>query len=160
MGTRKRPAGFQAHSVHALLRVDGTPPPLPPYRVFLGASGQRILVGRSGEKNDALTFHDARPHDLWLHAKGYTGAHVVVPLAKGASCAADLSCRRGRHPAMHFSEARGERSIEIQYTPRRYIRKPRGSAPGVVVVDRVKVLALRCDEDSLRRLLESEIDAL
>ena len=151
-------ARFQAHGGAPLPSRGRNAAPLPPYRVFLGTSGHRILVGRSGEKNDALSFHIARPHDLWLHAKGYTGAHVVVPLAKGASCAADLLVDAA-HLAVHFSEARGERSIEIQYTPRRYLRKPRGSAPGLVVVDREKVIALRCDDDCLRRLLESEVDA-
>jgi predicted ribosome quality control (RQC) complex YloA/Tae2 family protein len=134
----------------------GAQPPLPPYRVFASAGGgARILVGRGAEKNDALTFHVARPHDLWLHAKNRTGAHVVVPLDKGASCPADVLVEAA-HLAAHFSEARDERVVEVQYTPRRFLRKPRGSAPGLVVVDREKVLVLRREDDLLRRLLERE----
>jgi predicted ribosome quality control (RQC) complex YloA/Tae2 family protein len=128
---------------------------LPPHRVFVGGSGARILVGRGAEKNDALTFHVARPHDLWLHAKNQTGAHVIVPLDKGASCPADVLVEAA-HLAAHFSEARDERIVEVQYTPRRYLRKPRGSPPGLVVVDREKVLVLRREDDLLRRLLERE----
>jgi predicted ribosome quality control (RQC) complex YloA/Tae2 family protein len=133
----------------------GPQPPLPPYRVFIGGSGTRLLVGRGAEKNDALTFHIARPHDLWLHAKNRTGAHVIVPLDKGASCPADALVEAA-HLAAHFSEARDERVVEVQYTPRRYLRKPRGSPPGLVVVDREKVLVLRREDDLLRRLLERE----
>ena len=66
------PAPLRAAPTHAQ-------PPLPPYRTFLSRSGARILVGRGADRNDALTFHVARPHDLWLHAKNRTGAHVVVP---------------------------------------------------------------------------------
>jgi len=135
----------------------GTQPPLPPYRVFASTGGRRLLVGRGAEKNDALTFHVARPHDLWLHAKNRAGAHVVVPLEKGASCPADVLVEAA-HLAAHFSEARDERVVEVQYTPRRYLRKPRGSAPGLVVVDREKVLVLRREDDLLRRLLEREED--
>ena len=131
-------------------------PALPPFRTFLASSGARLLVGRSAEKNDALTFHVARPHDLWLHAKNRTGSHVVVPLEKNASCPAEVLVEAA-HLAAHFSEARDESVVEVQYTPRRYLRKPRGSAPGLVVVDREKVLLLRREEERLRALLEREV---
>ena len=84
-------------------------PALPPYRTYLSASGARILVGRAAEKNDALTFHVARPHDLWLHAKNRTGSHVIVPLEKNGSCPGDVLVDAA-HLAAHFSEARGEAS--------------------------------------------------
>ena len=135
----------------------GAQPPLPPYRTFLSTSGARILVGRSAEKNDALTFHVARPHDLWLHAKNRTGSHVIVPLDKKGSCPGDVLVDAA-HLAAHFSETRGEAVTEVQYTPRRYLRKPRGSAPGLVVVDREKVLLLRREDDRLRALLERETE--
>jgi predicted ribosome quality control (RQC) complex YloA/Tae2 family protein len=127
----------------------------PPHRTFLGTAGAAILVGRGAAQNDELTTHVAKPRDLWLHVKSRTGAHVVVPLAKGASCPAELLVDAA-HLAAHFSEARGESTVEVSYTPRRYIRKPRHSAPGAVVVDREKVLILRVDEARLRRLLERE----
>jgi predicted ribosome quality control (RQC) complex YloA/Tae2 family protein len=130
-------------------------PALPPFRTFMASSGARILVGRSAEKNDALTFQVARPHDLWLHAKNRTGSHVVIPLERRGSCPADVLVEAA-HLAAHFSEARDESVVEIQYTPRRYLRKPRGSAPGLVVVDREKVLVLRREEERLRSLLERE----
>jgi predicted ribosome quality control (RQC) complex YloA/Tae2 family protein len=130
-------------------------PKAPPYRTFVSPAGARILVGKGAAQNDRLTFQTARPHDLWLHAKGHTGAHVIVPLAKNASCPADLLVDAA-HLAAHFSEARGEGVVEIQYTPRRYLRKPRGSAPGLVVVDREKVLAVRVEPGRVERLLERE----
>jgi NFACT protein RNA binding domain/NFACT N-terminal and middle domains len=131
--------------------------PKPPYRCFVDSAGRRILVGRSGAHNDTLTFRVARPHDLWLHAKSRTGAHVVVPLDKGASCPADLLVEAA-HLAAHFSEAREERVIDVQYVARRHVRKPRGSAPGLVVVDREKVIVLRREDAVTRRLLEGEVE--
>ena len=126
-----------------------------PYRTFVGPSKRPILVGRSAEQNDTLTLRVARPHDLWLHAKGWTGAHVIVPLGKGATCPADTLVEAA-HLAAHFSDARGESVVEVTYTPRRYVRKPRGSAPGLVVVDREKVIVLRSRADTLRDLLACE----
>jgi hypothetical protein len=128
----------------------------PPYRTFAGASGARILVGRGAAQNDALTFRVARPHDLWLHARDVTGAHVVVGLVKGVACPPDWLAEAA-HLAAHFSDARDERLVDVIYTPRRYLRKPRGSAPGLVIVDREKVFVLRKDEGVLQRLLEGEV---
>jgi len=50
-----------------------------PYRKFISQSGAPILVGRSARDNDTLTLRVARGNDLWLHARGMQGAHVVVP---------------------------------------------------------------------------------
>jgi predicted ribosome quality control (RQC) complex YloA/Tae2 family protein len=126
-----------------------------PYRAFRAASGARIFVGRGAANNDALTFKVARPHDLWLHAKGRTGAHVIVPLEKNEACPGDVLIEAA-HLAAHFSDGREEGVVEVQYTPRRYLRKPKGAAPGFVVVDREKVLVLRREPDKMARLLASE----
>ena len=58
--------------------------------------------------------------------------------------------------AAHFSDGRDEKVVDIQYTDRRYLRKPKGSPPGFVVVDREKVLVLRVELELLRGLIERE----
>ena len=122
-----------------------------PYTTF--HSGERpVHVGRGAKDNDALTTRVARSHDLWLHVKGFTGAHVIVPLAKGEACPAELLVDAA-HLAAHFSDARGETVVDVMYVPRRYVRKPRGAAPGAVVVEREKVLVLRVEPARLTRLL-------
>jgi hypothetical protein len=126
-----------------------------PFRTFLARSGKKVLVGKGAADNDALTLKIAKPHDLWLHAKDRTGAHVIVPLEKNHTCPAE-DLIDAAHLAAHFSDARDEKAVDVQYTPRRYLRKPKGSAPGAVVVDREKVLLLRFDAALLRTLLERE----
>ena len=126
-----------------------------PYRAFLARSGRRLLVGKGAADNDALTLHVARPRDLWLHAKERTGAHVIVPLDKGHSCPAD-DLVDAAHLAAHFSDAREEKVVDVQYAERRHLRKPKGSPPGLVIVDREKVLVLRVEAELLRALLERE----
>ncbi|WP_437807170.1 NFACT RNA binding domain-containing protein [Sorangium sp. So ce1078] len=129
--------------------------PRRPFHAYRSASGAAILVGRGAEDNDALTTKHARPHDLWLHAKGVSGSHVVVPLPKGASCPADVLVDAATLAA-HFSDARGEAVCEVSYLPRRYVRKPRGAAPGAVVFDREKVIAVRIEGERLSRLLATK----
>jgi predicted ribosome quality control (RQC) complex YloA/Tae2 family protein len=125
------------------------------FRTFIARSGRKILVGKGAADNDTLTLKVARPNDLWLHAKDRTGAHVIVPLEKGRTCPAE-DLVDAAHLAAHFSDAREEKSVDVQYTPKRYLRKPKGSAVGFVLVDREKVIPLRFDAALLRALLERE----
>lgn len=126
-----------------------------PFRTFLARSGRRLLVGKGAADNDALTLKVARPHDLWLHAKDRTGAHVIVPIDKGQTCPAE-DLVDGAHLAAHFSDAREEKVVDVQYTDRRYLRKPKGSPAGFVVVDREKVIVLRVQPEIMTALLERE----
>ena len=128
----------------------------PPFRTFTTPRGT-ILVGRGAARNDELTFHHSKPYHLWLHARGVPGAHVIVQLRRDQDCPSELLVDAA-HLAAHFSDGRGERVIEVTYVPRKFVRKPKGSAPGAVVVEREKVLALRFDDAHLARLLASEVD--
>jgi hypothetical protein len=129
--------------------------PAVPYRAFVREDGVRILVGKGAEKNDRLTFQLARPHDLWLHAKGRTGAHVIVPSGRGAGVTGELLADAALLAA-HFSDARDEAVVDVEYTARKYLKKPRGGAPGTVVIEREKVIALRMDPQRRKVLLERE----
>lgn len=136
-------------------RASSAAPERRPYREFRGFRGRPIWVGRSAADNDALTLRCARPWDWWLHARGVPGSHVVVPLDKNESCPGELLVDAAHLAAFH-SDARGESPIEIQHLARRYVRKPRGAAPGAVTVEREAVLLLRIDPDRLEALLASE----
>lgn len=126
-----------------------------PYREFCSEDGASVLVGRGANDNDRLTLRVARPHDLWLHARGVTGAHVVVRLSKGKSCSPETLVDAATLAA-HFSELRGEPIVDVLYTPRRFVRKPRGSAIGSVTLEREKVIAVRVEPKRMARLLGAE----
>ncbi len=126
-----------------------------PFRTFLSSDGRSILVGRSAEDNDELTLRTARPHDLWLHARGASGSHVVVPLEREQACP-PATLAEAAMLAAHFSRFRDDRDVEVLYTPRRYVRKRRGAPAGSVSVEREKVLLVAMDRGRLARLLESE----
>jgi len=126
-----------------------------PYREFVTADGNAVLVGRAAADNDRLTLQFARPHDLWLHARGVTGAHVVVPLDKGKPCPPETLVDAATLAA-HFSDLRGEQIIDVLYTPRRFVRKRKGSPIGSVTLEREKVIAVRLEPPRLARLLQSE----
>lgn len=128
-----------------------------PYNTFRSTNGASILVGRSGQDNDALVTRIAKPHDLWLHAKNIHGAHVVVPLEKNRSCPADVLVDAATLAA-HFSDARNESICEVSYVERRHVRKPKKSAPGAVTIQREKVIVVRMEKARVARLLGSKIE--
>lgn len=141
---RVRPAGPAARAQRPEERT--------PYRTFFGHADRPILVGKGARDNDALTTKVARPHDLWLHVRGAHGSHVVVPLARGESCPAELLVDAA-HLAVRHSELEGTTDADVTYVERRYVKKPRGSAPGAVTFERDKTLALRVEPERLARLL-------
>ena len=126
-----------------------------PYREFVSVDASTVLVGRGAADNDRLTLRVARPHDLWLHARGVTGAHVVVPLGKGKSCSPETLVDAATLAA-HFSDLRGESIVDVLYTPRRFVHKRKGSPVGSVTLGSEKVIAVRLEVGRLERLLKSE----
>lgn len=126
-----------------------------PYRTFTSTDGKRIYVGRGAKDNDELTFRLARPHDLWFHARGVHGAHVLVPLEKNETRSAEVlldACSL----AAHFSDARDETIVEVSYVPRKFLKKPKGGRPGAVLIDREEVFTLRVNREHTARLLTTE----
>ncbi|MGC4001287.1 MAG: NFACT family protein [Anaeromyxobacter sp.] len=129
--------------------------PLPPYRTFRSLAGAALLVGRGAAQNDQLTLRVARGNDLWLHARGLPGAHVVVRLEKGKGPDQE-TLLDAAHLAVHFSDARGAPQADVAYTRAKYVRKAKGAAPGAVTYSQEKVIALRSEPQRLERLLNEE----
>jgi predicted ribosome quality control (RQC) complex YloA/Tae2 family protein len=131
--------------------------PLPPYRAFRSLAGLALLVGRGAAENDQLTRRVARGNDLWLHARGQAGAHVVIRL--GGRAVDQESLLDAGHLAAHFSDARGEPQVDVACTQAKYVRKPKGAAPGAVTYSQERMLHLRLEPARVARLLSEEEDA-
>jgi predicted ribosome quality control (RQC) complex YloA/Tae2 family protein len=100
-----------------------------PLRVT-AADGTLILVGRSARQNNDITFRRAASDDLWLHAVGYPGAHVIV--RSGGQKVSEQTLRRAAQLAARYSAGRNEAGVVVAYTERRHVRPIRGAGPGMV----------------------------
>jgi predicted ribosome quality control (RQC) complex YloA/Tae2 family protein len=129
--------------------------PAPPYRAYRSASNLPLLVGRSAADNDALTLRVARGNDVWLHARGITGAHVVVRVDKGKAPDQE-TLLDAAHVAAWFSDARGEPTCDVVWTRAKYVRKPKGAAPGAVTYSQDRTLLLRVEAGRTERILATE----
>lgn len=125
-------------------RARGDVPPALPYRTFRSSGGLEIRVGRGSRHNDDLTFRHSAPNDVWLHARHTAGAHVILRWpGPGNPPARDLE-EAGTLAAIH-SKGRTSATVPVDWTFRKYVRKPRGAPPGSVVPDRVKTVFVRPD---------------
>jgi predicted ribosome quality control (RQC) complex YloA/Tae2 family protein len=129
----------------------GRPAPAQSYRTYTSADGLPILVGKTAKDNDHLTFKVAKPDDLWLHARGTPGSHVVVRLEKGATVPPE-TLKDAATLTLWFSDLRKSRKGEVIYTLRKFVRKGKGFKPGAVTVEREKSLWIELQEDRLERM--------
>lgn len=98
---------------------------------FRTASGSRIVVGRSPTENADVTFRVARPDDLWFHAQGIPGAHVVLARDDRTPAPPEDIEAAAALAAFH-SKARSSTKVPVDYTQRKHVRKQQKAPPGLV----------------------------
>ena len=100
-------------------------------RRFISTDGFEILVGKKAVDNDHLTFRVARSLDTWLHAADYPGSHVVIRNA-GRKDIPNRTLTEAAQLAAFYSDARGQTKAAVNYTLKKFVNKPKRSAPGLV----------------------------
>lgn len=124
---------------------------LGPFRRFTSADGLSIFVGRNAEENENLTFGVAKSDDLWLHARGTPGSHVVVRLAKGQDIPPE-TLRDAATLALLYSDLRKSGKGDVIYTRRKWVKKAKRQAAGAVTVTQEKSLFVTLDRARLETL--------
>lgn len=97
--------------------------------------GFLVLVGRNGWQNDAL-IRQANREDYWLHAKDRPGAHVVIVSNQRGAVPPERVLLRAAQLAAYYSRGRGSTKVPVTYTRVKYLKKPKGARPGLVIVTR------------------------
>lgn len=126
----------------------------PAPRHFLSSEGREILVGKSSQGNETLSFRLARGHDLWLHAQATSGSHVLVRTEKAHPEVPARTLREAAVLAAYYSKARGQTKVAVDYTEARYVRKPKGGKAGEALITREKTIVVRPDPALVKRLAE------
>lgn len=125
-------------------RVREEAPPRRPVRWTL-PGGWILMAGRSGAENDFLTTRIARPEDLWFHVANLPGSHVVLrsPDGRGSTPPPEPLVERAASLAAWLSRARAQASVEVRYTERKRVRKPRKAPAGSVVMDQSRSILVK-----------------
>ena len=130
----------QAGALAALLGQKGEAGPAEPFHRIALPGGFEALVGKHARGNAHLTTRVASPHDLWLHARGVPGSHVVVRRAGRQTDVPRAAVEAAARLAAWFSTARTQSVVPVTVTERKYVRPVKGGPPGLVRVDREDVV--------------------
>ena len=131
----KKQPGFQRRSEPRRFRTD---------------AGLLVLVGRSNRQNDKLTCKTADRNDLWLHTQKIHGSHVI--LCTGGQEPDEESILQAAQLAAYYSQGRDSGKAAVDYTPVKYVKKPAGARPGMVIYTTYRTLQVRPDGELARRL--------
>ena len=128
--------------------------PSEPRKIAL-SSGSVIFVGRNNRQNDIVTFKTAQPRDLWFHTKDIPGSHVILRSAGGSPSLPDME--KAAHLAAWFSKARESANVPVDYTERRFVKKPSGAKPGFVIYEKQKTLWMTPEASIVSSLLQEDV---
>ena len=107
-------------------------------------SDYEIFIGKSAQSNDEL-LRFASKEDIWMHARGVSGSHVIIR-KKGKLPVPKEVLERAAQLAAWYSKGKNASLMPVIYTPRKYVRKPKGAAPGAVTCDREEVIMVEPKE--------------
>ena len=111
-----------------------------PFRVFTVAGGFQVWAGKSGENNDLLSTRHTAKNDLWFHARGVGGSHVVLKVGTGKSEVSKQAIEQAAAIAAYYSKMKKSKLVPVAMCEGKYVRKPKGVPAGTVTLEREKTL--------------------
>ncbi len=109
-------------------------------RLHLSPDGYQVLVGENAQANDFLLTRIAKPNDWWLHVRTGTGAHVIIRTENQPQRTPKSTLEFAARLAAQHSADKHARVVEVDYTLRKYVRKPKGAPPGFALYTHEKTL--------------------
>ncbi len=112
---------------------------------YRSTEGFDILVGRNNRQNDQLTLKTAKATDIWLHTQGIPGSHVIIR-CEGKTPSKQTIFEAAMLAAYH-SKGRASSQVPVDHTAVRFVKKPAGAKPGMVIFTNNKTLFVAPDEE-------------
>lgn len=125
-------------------------------QIYLSSDNLRLMLGRNGLENDTLTFRLARGNDLWFHARGVSGSHLVVKMEK-RKMLPPKTLLEAATLALYFSAYRKAGKGEVMYTYKKYLQRPKKGKPGSVICTQEKTLFIEIDPAHLSSILDNRL---
>jgi predicted ribosome quality control (RQC) complex YloA/Tae2 family protein len=111
-----------------------------PFRVFTVAGGFQVWAGKSGENNDLLSTRHTAKNDLWFHARGIGGSHVVLKIGTGKGEVSKQAIEQTAAIAAYYSKMKNSKLVPVAMCEGKYVRKPKGVPAGTVTLEREKTI--------------------
>ena len=117
---------------------------------FYSTEGYEILVGRNNRQNDVLTLKTAKASDIWLHTKDIAGSHVII--RTGGQTPSEQTVFEAAQLAAYHSKGRSGSGVPVDYVAVKFVKKPAGAKPGMVIFTNNKTLYVTPDESVVEKL--------
>jgi len=119
---------------------------------YISKDGWEIYVGKNNLQNNFLTFKLASGNDTWLHAKNIQGSHIIIK-NKGSKQSLPLGTLiQAANLAAYFSKAKKDNKVLVDYTFKKYLKKPKNAKPGMVIYSQEKSLWIKVDPEEIRSM--------
>ena len=115
------------------------------FKEYTSLEGYRILVGKNNKQNDLITTQIASKLDLWFHTKDIAGSHVLV--MSGGKEVSDQTVLQAATLAAKNSKAAASSKVAVDYTPVKFVKKPNGAKPGMVIYTTNKTIFVNPTEE-------------
>ncbi len=109
--------------------------------------GFTLLIGKNSRQNEEVTFHQATANDIWLHARGVPGSHVIIKAAGREIPRGTIE--QAASLAAYYSQARGTTTAPVDYTLQRHVRHMKGGGPGMVIYEKERTLYVAPENSQL-----------
>ncbi len=117
-----------------------------PFRRYMSSEGFVVLCGKSGSANDRLVKREAANEDIWFHAEGVPGSHVLIKVAGRAKELTRVTLEQAAGLAAFYSKAKESGLVAVIYAEAKFVKKPRGAKPGSVTVSEYRSIKVRPKE--------------
>lgn len=117
---------------------------------FVSSDGYDIYVGKNNKQNDELTLKFARANDIWLHTKEIPGSHVII--VTNNTEVPNQTLNEAAMLSAFFSKAQNSSLVPVDYTPKKYVKKPSGAKPGMVIYETNKTAYVTPSEEEINKL--------
>ena len=117
---------------------------------FRSSDGFEILVGKNNRQNDQLTLKTAKATDLWLHTQGIAGSHVIIKT--DGKQPPEQTIFEAAQLAAYHSKGRSGSQVPVDCTAVKFVKKPAGAKPGMVIFTNNKTLFVTPSEELVESL--------
>lgn len=121
---------------------------------YISSDGFSIFVGKNNRQNDELTLKTAKTNDMWLHTKNIPGSHVIIQ--SNGNDIPDTTINEAALLAAFYSKGKNSSLVPVDYTLRKFVKKPAGAKPGMVIYTTNKTCYITPDEQLVAKIENAE----
>ncbi len=121
---------------------------------YISSDGFNIFVGKNNRQNDELTLKTAKTNDMWLHTKNIPGSHVIIQ--SNGNDIPETTINEAALLAAFYSKGKNSSLVPVDYTLKKFVKKPAGAKPGMVIYTTNKTCYITPDEQLVSKIENAE----